>query len=78
MEHVVEAGSRRQLQLIGDIVDDGGDAVRPEEARLELPGRRYVKRGGGPLAQSEPDPILGLALCMLTEEADQRGVNESQ
>ena len=57
MEHVVEAGSGRQLQLIGDIVDDGGDAVRPEEARLELPGRRYVKRGGGPLAQSEPDPI---------------------
>jgi hypothetical protein len=37
MEHVVEAGSWRQLQLIGNIVDDGGDAVRPKEARLELP-----------------------------------------
>jgi hypothetical protein len=50
MEHVMEAGSGRQLQLIGDIVDDGGDAVRPEEVWLELPGRRHVKRRGGPLA----------------------------
>jgi hypothetical protein len=34
MEHDVEASSGRQLRLIGDIVDDGGDAVRPIEARL--------------------------------------------
>jgi hypothetical protein len=60
MEHVVEAGSGRQFQLIGDIVDDGGDAVRPVEARLELSCRRHVKRRGGPLAQSEPDRIAHL------------------
>jgi hypothetical protein len=34
MEHVMEACSGRQLQLIGNIVDDGGDAVQPIEARL--------------------------------------------
>jgi hypothetical protein len=34
MEHVVDAGLGRWLQLIGDIVDDGGDAVWPIEAWL--------------------------------------------
>ena len=36
MEDVVKAGAIRQLQAVGDVVDDGGDSVRPVEAGFKF------------------------------------------
>jgi hypothetical protein len=33
VEDVVQPGMRRKLEVVGDIVDDGCDAVRPVEVR---------------------------------------------
>ena len=38
VEHVMDACSGRQREADGDVVDQLGDAIRPEEARLELAG----------------------------------------
>jgi hypothetical protein len=38
VEHIVNAGSRRQGEADGDVVDQLGDAVWPDEAWLELGG----------------------------------------
>jgi hypothetical protein len=37
VEYVVEVGAGWKLQAVGDVVDDGGDAVRSVEPWLELP-----------------------------------------
>ena len=37
VEHIMEPCTFRELQAVGDIVDDGGDTVWPVEAQLELP-----------------------------------------
>ena len=57
MELVVEASSRRQLEVVGDIVDDGGDTVWPVEAQLELPKCWRLEGSGGTLAEMEPDLV---------------------
>jgi hypothetical protein len=57
MKGVVEARARGQLEAVGDVVDDGGDAVRSEELRLELPFRRDLEGCWGAMAGTEPHPI---------------------
>jgi len=52
VEHIVKACAFRQLQTLGDLVDDGGDAVRPVEARLQLAGRRDVEGGRSALPKA--------------------------
>ena len=37
VEHIVQPGARRQLKAVGDVVDDGCDAVGPVESGPELP-----------------------------------------
>ena len=52
VEDVVEACAGRKLQVVGDLVDDGSDAVRPVEARLQLAGRRDVEGGRSALPKA--------------------------
>lgn len=58
MENVVDAGAGKQLEAVGDVVDDGNDAVGPIEAWLELPCRRCLEGGGDPLAKAKPEPVV--------------------
>jgi hypothetical protein len=44
VEHVVNAGSKRQSEVDGDVVDQLDDVVRPEEVCLELVGDSLGKR----------------------------------
>jgi hypothetical protein len=37
MEHIVDAGARRQGEADSNVVDELGDAVRPKERGLSLP-----------------------------------------
>ena len=37
MEDIVQPGAGRELEAVGDVVDDGRDAVRPIVPGLQLP-----------------------------------------
>ena len=60
VKHVVQACSVRQVETDGDVVDQLGDAVRPEVAGLELARRCLRKRGSGTLTQAKEGPIAHL------------------
>jgi len=60
VEHVVKASVRRKLQAHGDIVDELDDAVRADEAGLELARGRPGEGGGGTLSKTKKSPIANL------------------
>ena len=43
VEHIVQPGTRWKLEEVGDVVDDGCDAVWPIEARPKLPLGDHVQ-----------------------------------
>ena len=57
MEDVVEPSARGQSKAHRDSVDELSDAVRPEEARLELPFGHLGQGGGSMMTLVEQDPI---------------------
>ena len=60
MKHVMQTCSCGQIEADGDVVDQLGDAVRPEVAGLELARRRLGQGGSGALAQSKESPVAYL------------------
>ena len=57
MKDVVEPSARGQIKEHRDSVDELGDAVRPKEARLELPFGRLGQGGSSMMTLAEQDPI---------------------
>jgi len=57
VEHILHVRARQQLQAVGDVVDDGGIAVRAVEMRLQLSRRRSLVGGRCALMEAEPDPV---------------------
>ena len=47
----------RELELVGEIVDDGGDAVWPIEARLEFPYRLELEGCQRAVVVGEPQQV---------------------
>jgi len=52
MEDIMQPGMRK-LEPVGDVVDDGRDAVRP----VELPLGDHMQGRWGSMAKAEPDPV---------------------
>jgi hypothetical protein len=57
VEHVVDAGTRRQLQAGGDLIDELGDVVGPIEAGAQLPSRGCRQGQGHAVAHTQPHAI---------------------
>ena len=57
VKDIVEPSARGQIKAHRDSVDELGDAVRLEEARLELPFSRLGQEGGSMMTLAEQDPI---------------------
>jgi hypothetical protein len=53
VEHIMETGIRRELQAHGDVVDELADAVRADEAGLQLPGGSPGEGCGGTLSKTK-------------------------
>jgi len=53
VKDVVEPSARGQIKAHRDSVDELGDAVQPEEARLELPFGRLGQGGGSMMTLAE-------------------------
>ena len=52
VENVVQSGARQKLQAVGDVVDDGGDAVWSIVTSLELARCRSLQGHRGALAKA--------------------------
>jgi hypothetical protein len=60
MEHIVQASLRWKGEADSDLVDQLGDAVGPEVARLKLAGGGLGQRRNRPLTKAEQHPIINL------------------
>jgi hypothetical protein len=60
MEDIMETSARRKLQAVGDVVDDGADAVQPVVARVKLARGGDLKGGGCAMMEAKPHLISNL------------------
>ena len=71
VEDIVQPGAGRELEAVGDVVDDGRDAVRPIVPGSQLPFGDAVEGGRGAMAETKPDPIthavMNFAVMLVVE-----------
>lgn len=80
MEPIMKTRARRQFQADNDIVDQFGDTVGADEARLELPRGRAWKGDGRALTEVQERPVADLVrhramlpvVVALLDEEDRR------
>ena len=71
MEDIVQPGVGRELEAVGDVVDDGRDKVRPIVPGPQLPFGDAVEGGRCAMVETKPDPIphalVNVAVMLVVE-----------
>jgi len=71
VEDIVQPGVGRELEAVGDVIDDGRDKVRPIVPGPQLPFGDAVEGGRCAMAETKPDPIphalVNVAVMLVVE-----------